>query len=141
MRRYLSLNRLKHVFATWEPTILHDIVYGVDNLCAGNLGGSSRKSVIRFYQIGLAVLLLTFLYATHAFAQEETLPPLETDNSVAPARFLQIEEIPELPLLKLGPELDLGLIPDKPNGDSEKKRWFDKMSITGYAQFRYNQTM
>lgn len=141
MRRYLSLNRLKHVFATWEPTILHDIVYGVDNLCAGNLGGSSRKSVIRFYQIGLAVLLLTFLYATHAFAQEETLPPLETDNSVAPARFLQIEEIPELPLLKLGPELDLGLIPDKPKADSEKKRWFDKMSITGYAQFRYNQTM
>jgi hypothetical protein len=54
----------------------------------------------------------------------------------------QIEERPELgPMIQSGPEPDLGFLPlTRPVPPEEKQRWFHKMRISGYAQFRYNQT-
>ncbi|XZE18222.1 porin [Pirellulaceae bacterium SH449] len=102
-------------------------------------GGMTPQHLATVVACGLTVLSLSQSILADEFARQATdgLPP------VVPAYFFQIEEMPELPLLRMGPELDLGLLPDRPKGDdkeSKKKHWFDKLSITGYAQFRYNHT-
>ncbi len=89
---------------------------------------------------GIACFLAALFLVQPLHGYQELPPLTEEDDQVIPARFFQIEETPELPLFKLGPELDLGILPEKTKEEKKKKNWFDKMSITGYAQFRFNQT-
>lgn len=100
----------------------------------------SNGDAVRRILYGTTCIITAMLLVQPLLAFQE--PPLATSEAdqVIPARFFQIEEMPELPIQNIGPELDLGLIPNKSKVEKEKQKWFDKMSITGYAQFRFNQT-